>query len=263
MTSAERTPRVALVTGASRGIGAAIAQALAARGLAVALHCREDRAAAEAVRAALPGSGHQVFGADLADAAAAAVLWDEVAGRLGAVDVLVNNAGVYLDHPPLRSTYDHWRSTWQRTLAVNLIGPANLSLLAVQTMAGRAEPLAGTFGRGRLVNVSSRGAFRGEPGAPAYGASKAGLNALGQSLAQAVASRQVYVFAIAPGWVETEMARPHLAGADGPAILAQHPLGRVSQAAEVAAAVTYCALDAPPAMTGGILDVNGASYLRS
>jgi NAD(P)-dependent dehydrogenase (short-subunit alcohol dehydrogenase family) len=119
------------------------------------------------------------------------------------------------------------------------------------------------FGRGRIVNISSRGAFRGEPDAPAYGASKAGLNALSQSLAKAVAPQGIYVYCIAPGWVETDMATGHLAGPSGAAILEQHPLARVAKPEEVAAAAVFCALDAPAAMTGCIIDVNGASYLRT
>jgi 3-oxoacyl-[acyl-carrier protein] reductase len=113
------------------------------------------------------------------------------------------------------------------------------------------------------VNISSRGAFRGEPDAPAYGASKAGLNSLSQSLAKALAPRGVYVFCLAPGWVETDMAAEFLAGPGGADILAQHPLGRVTSPDEVARAAVFCALDAPAAMTGAILDLNGASYLRT
>ena len=256
-------PFVALVTGASRGIGAAIAGALAARGVRIAAHYHANQRAAEGVLARLAGNGHALVRADLADPAATFAMWDEVSGRLGAIDIVVNNAGVYLDHAPLRCDYAAWQTAWQTTLATNLLGPANLSLLAAQTMSARAEPASTAFGRGRIVNVSSRGAFRGEPDAPAYGASKAGLNALGQSLARALAPRAVYVYAVAPGWVDTEMATTHLAGPDGPAILAQHPLGRVNRVDEVANAVAYCALDAPPAMTGSVIDVNGASYLRT
>lgn len=256
-------PLVALVTGASRGIGAVIAAALASRGVRVAAHYHANRAAAEAVLAALPGAGHVLVQADLADPAATFAMWDEVGGRLGPADVVVNNAGIFVDHPPLTTDYAAWQQAWQRTLATNLLGPANLALLASQSMAGRAAPVSPAFGRGRIVNVSSRGAFRGEPEAPAYGASKAGLNALSQSLAKAVAARAVYVYCIAPGWVETEMATAHLAGPGGAAILEQHPLGRVNRAEEVADAVVYCALDAPAAMTGGVIDVNGASYLRT
>ena len=174
---------------------------------------------------------------------------------MGQVDILINNAGLYIFHPPLTTAYDAWQSAWQETLAANLLGPADLSLLAAQSMAARTA--------GRIVNISSRGAFRGEPEAPAYAASKAGLNALSQSLAKALAPAGVYVYCIAPGWVETEMATSHLEGPDGPAILAQHPLGRVNSPDEVANAAVYCALDAPAAMTGSIIDVNGASYLRT
>jgi NAD(P)-dependent dehydrogenase (short-subunit alcohol dehydrogenase family) len=256
-------PLVALVTGASRGIGTAIAVALAGRGVRVALHYHTNRAAAEAAFAQLPGAGHALFRADLADPAATFALWDEVAGRLGPADVVVNNAGVFVDHPPLTTNYAAWQAAWRQTLATNLVGPANLSLLASQSMTARAAPVDAAFGRGRIVNVSSRGAFRGEPEAPAYGASKAGLNALSQSLAKAFAAHAVYVYCIAPGWVETEMATSHLAGPAGAAIIAQHPLGRVNRPDEVASAVVYCALDAPAAMTGGVIDVNGASYLRT
>jgi NAD(P)-dependent dehydrogenase (short-subunit alcohol dehydrogenase family) len=125
------------------------------------------------------------------------------------------------------------------------------------------EPVSAAFGRGRIVNISSRGAFRGEPDSPAYGASKAGLNSLSQSLAKALAPRSIYVYCLAPGWVETEMARGNLEGPAGAEILAQHPLGRVSQPNEIAQLASYCALDAPAAMTGGVIDVNGASYLRT
>jgi NAD(P)-dependent dehydrogenase (short-subunit alcohol dehydrogenase family) len=129
-------------------------------------------------------------------------------------------------------------------------------------MANRA-PINDAFGRGRIVNVSSRGAFRGEPEAPAYAASKAGLNALSQSLARALAPHQIYVYCLAPGWVETDMAADHIAGPGGLEILAQHPLGRVTRPDELAGTAEYCALDAPAAMTGSIIDVNGASYLRT
>jgi NAD(P)-dependent dehydrogenase (short-subunit alcohol dehydrogenase family) len=118
-------------------------------------------------------------------------------------------------------------------------------------------------GGGRVVSISSRGAFRGEPDAPAYAASKAGLNALNQSLAVALASREVYFFVVAPGWVATDMAIDHLAGPAGDGIRAQHPLGRVAEPEEVAAAAVFCALDAPAVMTGCVIDVNGASYLRT
>jgi 3-oxoacyl-[acyl-carrier protein] reductase len=249
------------VTGASRGIGRVIAQQLAQRGVRVALHYRNNRKAAEETLASLPGAGHSIFAADLSDPAQASELWRQVADTFGAVDILINNAGLYIFHPPLKTAYDAWQFAWQHTLATNLIGPANLSMLAAQAMAaGAVDPV---FGRGRIVNISSRGAFRGEPDSPAYAASKAGLNALSQSLAKALAAQAIYVYCVAPGWVETEMAMSHLEGPDGPAILAQHPLGRVNRTDEVASAAVYCALDAPAAMTGCVIDVNGASYLRT
>jgi 3-oxoacyl-[acyl-carrier protein] reductase len=254
---------VALVTGASRGIGRVIALQLSQRGVCVAIHYRNNQHAAEECLASLAGSGHAIFNADLSDPAATVLLWQRVVERLGAVDVLVNNAGLYVEHSPLRVDYENWTSAWRQTLSTNLVAPASLSLLAAQSMAARTDPRDDAFGRGRIVNISSRGAFRGEPDAPAYGASKAGLNALSQSLAKALAPRAIYVYCVAPGWVETEMATSHLEGPDGPAILAQHPLGRVNRTDEIANAAVYCALDAPAAMTGCVIDVNGASYLRT
>jgi NAD(P)-dependent dehydrogenase (short-subunit alcohol dehydrogenase family) len=243
----------AIVTGASRGIGREIARQLAARGVRVALHYGKNRVAAESALAELGGAGHSIFEADLADQGAAERLVQEVRAAFGRIDVLVNNAGIYHPHSLLQTRYDDWRKAWTETIAVNLIGPANLSFLAARVM---------TRG-GRIVNMSSRGAFRGEPDAPAYAASKAGLNALSQSLAQALAPKGICFFCLAPGWVETEMAAAHLAGPEGAAVIAQHPLGRVTRPEEVARAAVFCALDAPDAMTGCIIDINGASYLRS
>lgn len=259
MTPTLRRP-VALVTGASRGIGRAIAIALAGRGITVAIHYRDQHAAATQTQALLAGTGHRCYAADLGDGTAAESLVGAVIADLGHIDILVNNAAIFEDHPPLSTGYADWRAAWDSTMATNLHGPANLSVLTAQAMSAH-EPGAG--GRGRIVNISSRGAFRGEPDAPAYGASKAGLNALSQSLAKALAPSQIYVYCIAPGWVETEMAAGPLAGPGGADIIAQHPLGRITQPDEIASATVYCALDAPAAMTGSIIDVNGASYLRT
>jgi NAD(P)-dependent dehydrogenase (short-subunit alcohol dehydrogenase family) len=252
--------KTALVTGASRGIGRAISRSLAARGVRLAVHYHMNDSAAEETRAQLDGEGHILCTADLTDAAAAARLWRSVAEAFGQIDILVNNAGLFFDHPPLSTDYEEWNAAWLHTLAANLLGPANLSLLAAQAMAARPSS---SWGRGRIVNISSRGAFRGEPDSPAYGASKAGLNSLSQSMAKALAPQGVYVYCLAPGFVETDMAAQLLEGPTGPDILAQHPLGRVSLPEEVAAAAAFCALDAPAAMTGCIIDVNGASYLRT
>jgi 3-oxoacyl-[acyl-carrier protein] reductase len=252
MTSgADATRMTVLVTGASGGIGAAICQVMARRGARVILHYRSDRSAAEQAQRALPGEGHSLIQADLAGPAEAQRLWQEITAR-SRVDALVNNAGIFPEHPPLTTEYADWTAAWQQTLSTNLLGPAHLSYCAARSMA-RADG-------GRIVNVSSRAAFRGEPSAPAYAASKAGLNALSQSLAKALAPRGVYVFVVAPGWVST--ARVARAVQDK-AVLADQPLGRVAAPEEVAEVVGYCALDAPASMTGAILDVNGASYLRT
>lgn len=245
----------ALVTGASRGIGAAIARALAARGCRVAVHCNNRRDLAEGVRKGLPGDGHEVIAANLSTEDGVDRAWGEALSSFGRIDILVNNAGIFTEHPPLTTSTDSWRETWRTTLAANLLGPAHLSHLAARSMAAA--------GGGRMVNISSRGAFRGEPDAPAYGASKAGLNALSQSLAKALAPHKVIVLCIAPGWVETEMAAQHLHGEKGQELLAQHPLGRVATTEEVARTAVFCAMDAPAAMTGAVLDLNGASYLRT
>jgi NAD(P)-dependent dehydrogenase (short-subunit alcohol dehydrogenase family) len=187
-----------LVTGASRGIGAAAARAFAAAGDRVAVHYASRREQAEEVAASLPGEGHAVVGADLADAGAVAAMVDAAAGALGGIDVLVNNAGIYEAHPIAETTYEEWRRSWARTLDVNLVGPANVTWCAVRHM------LAG--GRGRIVNVGSRGAFRGEPEHTAYGAAKAGLTSFGQSLARELGPHGIAVMTVAPGFVATDMA---------------------------------------------------------
>jgi 3-oxoacyl-[acyl-carrier protein] reductase len=241
----------ALVTGASGGIGAAIARTLAARGLTLVLHYHSDPEAAEATRRTLTGDGHRLVQADLGDPQAVERLW-QAAVASAPVELLVNNAGIYPDHPPLATDYLGWTAAWQRTLAVNLTGAAHLSYCAARAMAKRSG--------GRIVSVSSRASFRGEPTAPAYAASKAGLNAFSQSMAKALASQHVYFFVVAPGWVSTERVAAKI---KEPAVIADQPLGRVATPGEVAQAVAFCGLDAPPSMTGAILDLNGASYLRT
>lgn len=240
-----------LVTGASGGIGAAIAAFLGARGARVTLHYHVGRAGAEAALRALRGEGHGLLQADLTDPQAVERLWREAEG-IQPLATLVNNAGLFPSHPPLATDYAAWLAAWRLTLDTNLSGAANLSYLASRAMAAR--------GGGRIVNITSRAAFRGEPTAPAYAASKAALNAFSQSMAKALAPKAVLVFAVAPGWVST--ARVAQAVSD-PAVLADQPLGRVATAEEIAQVVGYCALEAPASMTGAIIDVNGASYLRN
>jgi 3-oxoacyl-[acyl-carrier protein] reductase len=247
--------RVALVTGASRGIGRAVAHRLAAAGARIAVHYRSDRTAAEATVGSLAGTGHFHLRADVADADAVQELVREVVRRTQRLDVLVNNAGIYAEIDVATASYDQWQEHVRRTLVTNLAGPAHLLWCAAQEMR--------RLGGGRIVNISSRGAFRGEPTAPAYAASKAGLNALGQSLAQAFGPHGVTVATVAPGFVRTDMTEEILAGPRGDAIRAQSPLGRVATVDEVAAAVAYLASDEAVFATGGVLDLNGASYLRT
>lgn len=251
----EFTDKVVLVTGASRGIGRAVAQKFADRGARIVVHYNRNRAAAEQTLDSLRGDSHIILQADLADPNGVSRLVDEAVREKGRIDVLVNNAGIYELHPPQDVNYKTWQDAWNRTLGTNLVGPANVSFLVIQHMLKQ--------GGGRIVNISSRGAFRGEPEAPAYGASKAGLNAMSQSLAKALAPFNIYVFIVAPGWVETDMTEPYLSGPEGDAIRNQSPLGRVAQPEEVAHTVLFLASEDSAFLTGCIVDVNGASYLRT
>ena len=247
--------RAILVTGAARGIGRAIAEAFAEQGDRVAVHYGHSADLAAEVLAGLPGGGHAVVQADLADPQAVRRMVDEACAALGGLDVLVNNAAVFTPHPITETSYEQWQQAWQATIGVNLTGTANVTWCAVRHM------IAG--GGGRIVNVSSRGAFRGEPGQPAYGASKAGLNAFGQSLALALAPHGIAVATVAPGFVETDMTNEHLKPPRGDEIRAQSPFGRVARADEIAGAVVYLAAPQAEWASGAILDLNGASYLRS
>jgi 3-oxoacyl-[acyl-carrier protein] reductase len=250
------TDRAVLVTGGSRGIGAAIAQAFAGLGDRVAVHHRDSAGPAAGIVAGLPGGGHTVVQADLADPEAVRRAVDQAAAALGGLDVLVNNAGVYVKHQIAEVSYEQWQAAWRDVIGVNLTGAANATWCAVRHM------IAGGGG-GRIVNVSSRGAFRGEPRHPAYGASKAGLNAFGQSLARDLAPYGIAVAGVAPGYVATDMAAGLLAGPEGDEIRAQSPFGRVATPAEIAAAVVYLASPEAEWASGAIIDLNGASYLRT
>jgi NAD(P)-dependent dehydrogenase (short-subunit alcohol dehydrogenase family) len=245
--------RAVLITGASRGIGRAIAAGFAAAGDHVAVHHRGSADLAEGLIAELPGTGHTAVQADLADPDAVRLMVDQAATDLGGLDILVNNAGVFTAHPITEVSYEDWQDQWRATLGVNLVGAANVTWCAVQHMKDRG---------GRIINVSSRGAYRGEPRSPAYGASKAGLNAFGQSLASALAPHGIAVMSVAPGFVATDMTNEHLKPPRGDEIRAQSPFGRVGEPEEIAAAVLYLASDQAIWASGAVLDLNGASYLR-
>lgn len=236
-----------LVTGGSRGIGRAVVDAFSAEGARVAVHSSREPAQVDAPHVAVTG--------DVADPAAVQAFVASAAEQLGGLDVVVNNAGVYDELDPLTATYAQWQDHWRRTVEVDLLGPAWVVHCALPHLLAAEH--------GRVVNVGSRGASRGEPAAVAYAAAKAGLTAMGQSLAQALAPHGVAVGSVLPGFVETEMARHVLDGERGPGVRAQSPADRVARPEEVAAAVLFLASPDAFWSTGAVLDVNGASYLRS
>lgn len=210
--------------------------------------------AAEALVVELQGSGHVAVQGDLRDASQVQAMVDTAAAELGGIDVLVNNAGVFFSHHITEVSYDEWQQAWADTLGVNLVGAANATYCAIRHMP--------TDGTARIVNVGSRGAFRGEPKAPAYGASKAAIAAFGQSMAKELGSLGIAVATVAPGFVETEMAADYLEGPEGEARKAESPFNRVATPEEVAEAVVYLASPSAQWASGAILDLNGASYLR-
>jgi NAD(P)-dependent dehydrogenase (short-subunit alcohol dehydrogenase family) len=246
---------VVLVTGGSRGIGRAVAQAFAAQGATLVIGYRSDRGAAEDTLASLPPGDHIASEGDVADPDHVQRIVEQTIDALGRIDVLVNNAAIYEEHGILETSPEQWRDVWRRTIDANLIGPANLLHAVVPHMVAARG--------GRIVNISSRGAFRGEPNHPAYGASKAGLNSLGQSMARALAPYRIYVTTVAPGFVETDMAAPYLESERGDEIRAQSPLNRAATADEIARVVVFLASPGSEYLTGAIVDVNGASYLRT
>ena len=195
-----------------------------------------------------PASG---IAADLSDPAAPARLWEAALEQLGAIDVLINNAGIYEANPIDRDESD-WNAAWERTMRINLTAAAALSRLAVRHWRARRQG-------GRIINIASRAAHRGDSADHwDYAASKAGMVAMTKTIARHYAAEEILAFAICPGFVDTDMAADHL----GPALLDEIPLGRVAMPGEVAEMARWLALDAPASMTGAVLDVNGASYVR-
>ncbi len=238
-----QTPSHILVTGTTRGIGAAILEQLKANGARVVGH---------GTRA----NGNEQIGADLSSVGAAESVWQQALDRLGGrIDVLINNAGIY-EAVSVGESIEVWNERWQRTMQVNLQAAADLCRCAVSHFRARE-------GGGRIVNVASRAAYRGDsPEHWHYAASKAGLVAVTKSIARGFAAEGIYAFAIAPGYTMTGMAEEYLASRGGDKLLNDIPLHRVAEPAEIASAATYLALHAPPSMTGAIIDINGASYVR-
>ncbi|MFE6743942.1 SDR family NAD(P)-dependent oxidoreductase [Streptomyces tubercidicus] len=243
--------RAVLVTGASRGIGRAVAEVFAAHGDRVALHYASRRAAAEEAYAGLAGSGHVLVHGDVSTPEGAAALVDAAVDGLGGVDVLVNNAAANVAHPLDRTSFEDWQNAWRQVVDVNLLGAAHVSYCAARNMIEREVA-------GRIVNIGSRGAFRGEPDHPAYGAAKAALHAMGQSLAVHLAPYGIGVASVAPGFVETERVADRLTED----VRQQSPFGRVAAPGDVASAVHYLASPGALWSSGAVLDVNGASHLR-
>ena len=228
-----------LLTGASRGIGAAIADALGGTDVRLARQSTRD-----------------FLAADFADPAAPADLWRRALNELnGRIDVLVNNAGVF-EASPLDAEHDAWVAEWERTMRINLTASAELCRLAVRHWQDRGEG-------GRIVNIASRAAYRGDsPAHWHYAASKAGMVGMTKSIARGYARENILAFAICPGFTMTGMAEDYLESRGGDKLLADIPLGRVAGPEEVATVARFCALEAPASMTGAVLDVNGASYVR-
>jgi NAD(P)-dependent dehydrogenase (short-subunit alcohol dehydrogenase family) len=261
--------RGVLVTGSSRGVGAAAASAFAQRGDRVVVHYRAAEGRARELVASLPGTGHALVQGDLSDPTAVRDLAAGAVAALGRVDVLVNNAALFLDpsegsrrgdHRITDVDYEAWVRAWQTTLATNLVGAANLTWCIARHMI--EIPPADGLPRGRIVNVGSRGAYRGEPDLPAYGASKAGLHAFGQSMAIALAPEGISVATLAPGFIATDMAAQLLDAPAGDSIRAQSPFNRVASPEEVARAIVTLAEPGAEWVSGAVVDFNGASYLR-
>ena len=244
-----------LITGGSRGIGRATAIAFARAGATVAFNFRANHDAAKHTLQSMVGNQHLAIKADITKPVAVQKLVQKVVDTFGKIDILVNNAGIFMPHRIDEVDYQTWQNSWQQTLNLNLIAASNLCYCVSQHMIPRKA--------GKIINVSSRGAFRGEPEFPAYGASKAAMNAMSQSLAKILGPYQIAVTVVAPGFVETDMAADFLKGPDGSSIKNQSPMGRVATPEEVAHGILFYASEEATFMTGGILDINGASYLRS
>jgi 3-oxoacyl-[acyl-carrier protein] reductase len=247
--------KTVLITGASRGIGRAIALRMAEAGAKIIVHYNSDRQSAEKTRQDLPGSDHQIISSDLSDLDTVEKLVNDCYNKFERIDILVNNAGIFEDHPVSEMPFDRWREFWDKTIAVNLSAPAFLSYHLANRMI--------TQKGGKIINITSRGAFRGEPNSPAYGAAKAGLNSFGQSLAKALAPHNIFVYTVAPGFVETDMVKQMLEGPAGDDIKNQSPLKRAARPDEIARTVLFLAGEGVDYLTGCIVDANGASYLRT
>ncbi|MDO8907863.1 MAG: SDR family oxidoreductase [Pseudohongiella sp.] len=247
--------KVALVTGAASGIGRACAISLARSGYQIAANYRSREAETLELLTELGPGEHKAFRADVTNAAQAEVMVGQVARHYGRIDVLVNAAGQFIRQDISAGDFGQWQQDWSQCLHLNLTAPMNLAFLVSKVMIQQQS--------GKIVNITSRGAFRGEPNAPAYGAAKSGLNSASQSLALALGSQGIHVYAVAPGWTETPTASPRIRAAGWEDVAAQSPLGRIGQPSEIGDLVAYLCSDNTAYLTGAIIDANGASYLRN
>jgi 3-oxoacyl-[acyl-carrier protein] reductase len=242
-----------LVTGASRGIGAAVARALAEAGARVAIHYRERREPAAALARQI-GAGADIFQADLASVDACTGLWKSVMARFGRIHTVVNNAGIALSSP-LESATGEWLQGWDATMAVNLRAPALLCKLAIEHFAAA--------GGGRIINISSRAAFRGDqPAYFAYAASKGGLVALTRSIARAYGKSGIVAFNVAPGFTRTDMAKDFIDQFGSDYASSDIALKRLTEPEDIAPFVAFLASGLGDHATGGTIDINAGSYVH-
>lgn len=244
---------VVLVTGASRGIGYAIARALAEAGATVAVHFNQNREAAESLAATL-GHNAQAFQADLAETIACERLFDEVLTAYGRVDVLINNAGIAINMP-LEATTREWEQAWDLTMAVNLRAVELLCRLAIQHFQQRDG--------GRIINVASRAAFRGDtPDYMAYAASKAGVVALSHSIARGFGKDGICSFVLAPGFTRTDMAQDFIDEYGEDYAVSNLALNRMTEPEDIAPLVVLLASGLADHATGTSIDINAGSYVH-
>ena len=245
-----------LVTGASKGIGAAIVRALGEQGAHVVAHYGSDEAGAREAAAAIPDERQLLVQADLADPEAPKRLWAEALAWRGSVDVLVNNAAIMLE-TPLDAEDGSWNDTWETTLRVNVLAPASLMRNAVEHFRAR--------GGGSLITLSSWAAQRGAGNSNlvAYSASKAAIKAMAQTLARNHAAEGVLSYVVAPGIVRTRMSEQAVASRGGEeAVTATLAMREWVPPEDVAALVAFLASGRVRHLTGATLDVNGGSYIR-
>ncbi len=246
--------KVILVTGGSRGIGAAIVRTLVEVGAEVVLHYGRSREKAEAVAGEIGRERCALVGANFEDDAAPLALWREALDWKGRIDVLVNNAGIFVD-AGVDDDFAAWSEVWARTLQVNLVAAAHLCREAVRHYRER--------GGGIIVNIASRAAFRGDsPDHTHYAASKGGMIALTRTIARGFGKDGVTAFAVAPGFVRTEMADEFFAIHGEELVVRGIPLGKVAEPQDVANVVAFLASGLARQATGTTIDVNGASYVR-